>query len=402
MRVILINLLVITLSGINLAETSAFMRNSFLFIFVLFSSFAAKAQLLEPANGGSSKATVSERIGITDVTIHYGRPAVKGREGKIWGDLVYTGFKNQGFGSGNDAPWRAGANENTTIEFSTDVQVEGLRLAAGKYGFFIAYGADNCTLIFSSNTTSWGSYFYNDKEDVLRVKVKPVAQSESRERLTYEFSNETDSSATISLIWEKLAIPFTVSTRLQQLQLASFERELRGEKGFDPHALVQVADYMQEHNVALDKALGYINTAAQSMPSFDVYLAKAKILEKMGKSKQADSIKQMALEKGSAMEVHNYARGLLKEKKNQKAFNVFEYNYKRFPNTFTTNMGMARGSAALNKNKEALKYAQAALPQSPDEVNKKAVEEFIKKLKDAPEGKEVKKAKEQKKESEEE
>ncbi len=378
------------------------MKKVILCLSAVICSIISYAQLLEPANGGSVKANVSERIGITDVTIHYGRPAVKGREGKIWGDLVYNGFRNQGFGNGNDAPWRAGANENTTIEFSTDVQIEGLRLAAGKYGFFIAYGPDNCTLIFSSNSTSWGSYFYSDKEDVLRVKVRPVVQSVSRERLTYEFSNETDSSATISLIWEKLAIPFTVSTRLQQLQLASFERELRGEKGFDPHALVQVAGYMEEHNVTLDKALDYINTASQSMPSFDVYMTKAKILEKMNKHHEADSIKQMAMEKGSAIEVHNYARGLLKEKKNQKALNVFEYNYKRYPNTFTTNMGMARGYAALNKNKEALKYAQAALPQSPDDVNKKVVQDLIKKMKEAPEEKEVKKVKVQKKETEEE
>src|SRR4051812_4657659 len=82
---------------------------------------ATYAQLLTPANGGSVKGCTAERIGITDVTIHYGRPAVKGREGKVWGDLVYTGFKNQGFGNGKDAPWRAGANENTTIEFNTDV-----------------------------------------------------------------------------------------------------------------------------------------------------------------------------------------------------------------------------------------------------------------------------------------
>ena len=376
------------------------MKNQFLIIVVLFSAISTNAQLLEPANGGSSKAWVGERIGITDVTINYGRPAVKGREGKIWGDLVYTGFKNQGFGSGNDAPWRAGANENTTIEFSTDVQVEGLKMPAGKYGFFVAYGPDKCTIIFSSNTSSWGSYFYDVKEDVLRVSVRPVALSESHERLTYEFSNETDSSATISLVWEKLAIPFTVSTRLQQLQIASFERELRGQKGFEPANLVQVADYLQEHNTNLDKALEYINSASQGTPTFSVMMTKAQILEKMNKHTQADSIKQMAMEKGSAQEIHNYARGLLREKKNQKAFNVFEYNYKRFPNTFTTNMGMARGYQALNKNKEALKYAQAALPQSPDENNKKAVQELIKKLKDTPEAKEVKKGKEVKKEVE--
>lgn len=358
------------------------MKRIALLFSVIFVSLSVTAQLTEPANGGSVKAAVSERIGLTDVTINYGRPAVKGREGEIWGGLVYTGFQNQGFGSGNDAPWRAGANENTTIEFSTEVMIEGLRLPAGKYGFFVAYGPDKCILIFSTNSTSWGSYFYNEKEDALRVSVHPAALAESRERLTYTFGNETDSSATISLEWEKLAIPFTVTTHLQKLQLASFERELRGEKGFDAHALVQAAAYMQEHSVNLDKALEYINQAATTMPSFSVLMTKAQILEKLKRLPQADSVKQMAMEKGSAQEVHNYARGLLKEKKNQKAFNVFEYNYKRYPNTFTTNMGMARGYAAIGKNKDALKYANAALPQAPDAVNKKAAEEVIARLKE--------------------
>jgi tetratricopeptide (TPR) repeat protein len=358
------------------------MKKIILSAFTVFCCIGSYAQLTEPANGGSAKAMVSEYVGITNVTITYGRPAVKGREGKIWGGLVYAGYQNQGFGSGKDAPWRAGANENTVIEFSTDVLIEGQPLHAGKYGFFVAYGPALCTLIFSSNTSSWGSFFYNDKEDVLKITVKPVALSASQERLSYEFSDETDSSATISLKWEKLAIPFTVATELQQLQLASYERELRGEKGFDPHALVQVADYMEQHNVHLDKALEYASTAAISLPSFPVYMTRARILEKLNKPVQADSIKQMAMEKGSAQEIHNYARQLVSENKAEKAFSVFQYNYKRYPNTYTTNMGMARGYSAMGKPKDALKYAGAALPMAPDEANKRAVEEIIKKLKD--------------------
>src|SRR6187431_661572 len=122
-------------------------------------------------SGGNKKASVSERIGLTDVTIEYNRPGVKGREGKIWGQLVHTGFTDQGFGTSKSAPWRAGANENTVIEFSTDVKIEGQPLAAGKYGFFVAYDANEPTLIFSKNSTSWGSFFYDMKEDALRVKV---------------------------------------------------------------------------------------------------------------------------------------------------------------------------------------------------------------------------------------
>lgn len=348
--------------------------------------YSANAQLTTIASGTSTLATVSERIGLTDVTIRYGRPAVKGREGKIWGDLVHKGFQNQGFGNGNDAPWRAGANENTTIEFSTDVTVEGKPLAAGKYGFFVAYQSDGCMLIFSSATTSWGSYFYNPSEDVLRVSVKPVHVQELRERLTFQFSNQTDSTATISLEWEKLAIPFMVSTRLHQLQLASFERELRSDKGFDPHAQEQIANYLLEHNTRLEDALAYINQAAASIPVFSVLMTKADILQKLNRTAQADSARTAAMMAGTALQVHGYARGLLRDGKKQEAFDVFQQNYKHYPGTYTTTMGMARGYAALGKYKDALKYANLALPMAPDAANKKAVEAAIVKLK---EGKDI-------------
>src|SRR5437762_8646218 len=122
------------------------------------STSQSKAQLTTPPSGGNKKASVSERIGITDVTIHYDRPGVKGREGKIWGQLVGYGFNDLGFGTSKAAPWRAGANENTTIEFSTDVVIEGNPLPAGKYGFFIAVGKEESILIFSKTSTSWGSF----------------------------------------------------------------------------------------------------------------------------------------------------------------------------------------------------------------------------------------------------
>src|ERR1044071_8840244 len=217
----------------------------------LTSCFVSYAQLFTPPEGGNKKATVGERIGISDVTIHYDRPAVKGREGKIWGDLVHKGFKDLGFGTSKQAPWRAGANENTTIEFSTDVMVEGNPLPAGKYGFFIAYDPNECTLIFSKNTTSWGSFFYKPEEDALRVKVKPVASDKNVERLKYEFMDESENAATIALVWEKLMIPFKVEVDLDKLQLESFRRELRGERSINPgwQSFWQAARYTADKNI---------------------------------------------------------------------------------------------------------------------------------------------------------
>jgi hypothetical protein len=183
------------------------------------------AQLKTTPDGGNKKAWVGEQIGITDVSIHYDRPAVKGREGQIWGKLVQYGFNDLGFGTSKQAPWRAGANENTVISFSTDVKVEGQSLKAGQYGFHIAVYEDKCTLIFSSNYTSWGSFFYDPKEDVLRVDVKQQNTSTPTEYLKYEFTDQTANSAVINLLWEKWRIPFNVEVELVPLQLESFRKE---------------------------------------------------------------------------------------------------------------------------------------------------------------------------------
>ena len=224
---------------------------------LVISNFSFTQILLTVApSGGNKKASVIERIGLTDVTIHYDRPGVKGREGKIWGQLVHTGFIDQGFGNSKAAPWRAGSNENTTIEFSSPVKIEGQSLPAGKYGFFIAYDPNEATLIFSKNSSSWGSYYYDDKEDALRVKVKPSVLDKSVEWLKYEFMNETDNSAVIALMWEKSKIPFKVEIDYPKTQLAMFKNELRSDKGFTPDTWVQAAQFAAANN-DLEDALQY-------------------------------------------------------------------------------------------------------------------------------------------------
>src|SRR6185295_16228420 len=223
----------------------------------LFLSIISLSQipLTTAPSGGNKKASVSERVGLTDVSIHYDRPGVKGREGKIWGQLVHTGFIDQGFGNSKSAPWRAGSNENTTFSFSTDVKIQGQPLPAGKYGFFIAYDPSESTLIFSKNSTSWGSFYYNDKEDALRVKVKPFTSDKLVEWLKYEFLNETENSATITLSWERLTIPFKIEVDYVKEQLASFRRELQTDKGFIWQSWQQAAQWCLDRNVNLDEAL---------------------------------------------------------------------------------------------------------------------------------------------------
>lgn len=355
----------------------------------IISSFA-QITLTVPPSGGNKKAAITERIGLTDVTIHYDRPHVNGREGKIWGQLIPPGFTDPGFGSSKAAPWRAGANENTTFEFSTDVKIEGQLLPAGKYGFFVAYYPNECILIFSKNSTSWGHFYYDEKEDALRVKVKPQLLDKSVEWLKYEFMNETENAAVISLEWEKLAIPFTIETDYIKEQIASFRRELRTDRGFTWESWDQAAQWCVQHNTNLEEALLWSDSATSTGfggdRSFQSWSTKAQVLQKSGKSSEAAAVMQKALPFGNMNEIHQYGRQLLGLKQYKQAFDVFKMNYDKNPNQFTTLLGLTRGYSAMGDFKNALKYANMALPLAVDQQNKINVEMMIGKLK---EGKDV-------------
>jgi tetratricopeptide (TPR) repeat protein len=343
-------------------------------------------QLTTLPSGGNKKASVGERIGLTDVSIHYDRPGVKGREGKIWGQLIPEGFTDQGFGSSKAAPWRAGANENTTIEFTTAVKIEGHSLPAGKYGFSIAYGPEESILIFSKNATSWGSFFYDPAEDALRVPVKPQALDKSVEWLKYEFLNETENSATIALEWEKIMIPFTVQVDYINDQVESFRRELRTDKGFSWESWNEAANWCLQHEVNLEQALQWADSATSTIfggdRSFRAWNTRAQLLEKMGRTDEAAAMMKNALSLGNIFELHQYGRQLLQQHKNKEALDVFKLNFSKNPNQFTTLAGLVRGYSANGDYKTALKYANQALPLAPDPLNKASMESMISKLKE--------------------
>jgi hypothetical protein len=157
----------------------------------------------------SLMASVMQRLGVdTDITIVYSRPGVKGR--KIWGELVPFGMApGNEYSNNNPYPWRAGANENTTIEFSKDVLVEGNKLPAGKYGIHMIPSEKDWTIIFSKNSEGWGSFAYNKDEDALRITVTPV-EAPHKEWLSYGFEDLAGTSATACLHWEKLKVPFKI------------------------------------------------------------------------------------------------------------------------------------------------------------------------------------------------
>lgn len=179
------------------------------FLLLISASTPAQQQQAKKPRA-SQKASVSQRIGLqTDIKIDYSRPGVKGR--KIWGDLVPYGLAPGNKSSDNKAfPWRGGANENTTIEFSTDVLVEGNKLPAGKYSLHFIPSETSWVVIFNKNSSQWGSYKYNQQDDALRITVTPV-KAPFEEWLTYGFDNITDNSTTAYLHWAELKVPFKIS-----------------------------------------------------------------------------------------------------------------------------------------------------------------------------------------------
>jgi tetratricopeptide (TPR) repeat protein len=245
-------------------------------------------------------------------------------------------------------------------------------------------------LIFSNNHTSWGSYYYDDKEDALRVNVKPVKLTESVERLKYEFSNENENSAVLALLWEKLRIPFKVEVDYVKTQIESFKKELRSHNAFNPEAWVQATQFAVDHNTNLKDAMQWsdnsINSAFLGLKNFTTLSARASVLIKLGKMADANAAIKEALPLATMAELHQYGRSLLIEKKPKEALEIFKLNAQKNPNTFTSNIGLARGYSANGDIKKATQYINAALPLAPDKANKDAIENMMKILQ---EGKDI-------------
>lgn len=342
-------------------------------------------------NGYTRKAVVSEQVGLTQVSITYHRPAVNGREGKIWGGIVHQGFTDLGFGNRKPSPWRAGANQNTIIEFDNDVKVEGQPLSKGRYGFFIAYDPQECILIFSRKADAWGSFFYDDKDDVLRVAVKPRTIQNSVELLKYEFESQTSNSAVITLLWEKLAIPFKVEVDILKQQFEAFVKESQNPTGFTSEGLTIAANWALQNNYQLDKALEWATLASGpgfpgNPTSFNALVAKAAILDKLGRGEESVTVIKTALAYGNVNQLQQLGRQMITARKPKAALEIFQFNYNKHPDQFITLVGMARGLSANGEQKKALDYVTKALPLAPNDMNKKAVQEMIDKLK---EGKDI-------------
>ncbi len=346
----------------------------------------AHGQALRIPNNTNLACLAGRRLGVTNIEIRYNAPGVKGRDGQIFGTNVAPfGYNVLGYGSSKPSPWRAGADEATTMSFSTDVTINGKKLAAGKYAFFIEVQPDNSTLIFNKNVNEWGSYFYTKEMDVLQVATSPQKNlPQLQERLVYDFSNQTDSTLDINLVWERWSFPIHVAIDRKQTYLDDIRRQMSGALGFDPPSLEAAARWCDANNTNYEQALGWITSASDpnlgGRNNFAALQTKASLLEKMGRNEEAKATMTGALENASAAELHQYGRLLLSQKKTDEAMAVFQKNYTKNKGAWPTNVGMMRAWSAKGDYNKALEYAKAALAQAPDDVNKRSLEAAVKNL----------------------
>ena len=364
------------------------MKKSVLAITALIFSVSLHAQMDIPPSGNNPRASISEEVGITSITIKYSRPDVNKREGKIYGDgnPVSYGFSTTNFITNkNTSPWRAGANEATVITFEHDVKVEGKDIRAGSYALFMAMGAEDVMLVFSKQTDAWGSFYYKEEDDILRVNVKPVKLDKSVEWLKYEFIEHREKSCVIAMQWEKISVPFKVEVDVDNIVLARLREQVTSQKGFNSNNMLQAAQWCLNKNINLEEALQWSIRAIngfQGQKSFITLRNLANAYDKLSRTVQADSTMDEALLIATANQYTAYGRQLITQKRIDKAMGVFKASEKRYGDMYGVNNGLMSGYSAKGDFKNAIKHAEKAMAQAPGEAAKKQIEEYIKKLKD--------------------
>jgi hypothetical protein len=245
-------------------------------------SATAHAQAVLKLPEPSPAANISQTVGMTEIAVSYHRPGVNGRP--IWGALVPY-----------NEPWRCGANENTTVSFSSDVKVGGKALKAGTYGVHMIPTQKEWTIAFSTQNQAWGSFTYDQKEDALRITVTPRTVANVEERLSYRFDDPTDTKAMLVLAWEKLEVPIAIEVETPKVVMANVRNQLRGVAGFTWQANNQAAGYWLNNGGPLDEALKYADKSIGANANYQNQTTKAAILEKQGKAKEATELRTKAM-----------------------------------------------------------------------------------------------------------
>jgi hypothetical protein len=326
---------------------------------------ASYAQSILNLPRASQHALVTQRVGLSDISINYSRPLVNNRP--IWGKLVPYG-----------QVWRAGANENTTIEFTDPVTIEGKQLPKGIYGLHMIPGENEWTVIFSKTSTAWGSFSYKEEEDALRVSVKPQA-SEFREALVYDFDDVKPDSTLVTLRWEKVAVPFRIGIPVADVVQADLKSQLRGAPQYIWEGWDEAANYLLASKTNLPQALDYADHSIQVESRFENLMTKSQVLEALGKKDESAAVRTQALDLANPIQVHSYARLLQTQGHQDQALALFRTNLKKYPKGWVARNETARISAAQGDYDNAVKEMKLAVAEAPD-IYKPALNGLVKRL----------------------
>jgi Protein of unknown function (DUF2911) len=257
----------------------------------------------------SPKASVMQTIGVTDVTITYSRPGVKGR--KIWGDApasapAGTATLDDSRTRLKDAPlvpyghvWRTGANEATTFVVTDDVLINGQKLSAGTYSLHTIPGRDEWTIIFNSDAGQWGSFTYDEKKDVLRIKAKPQTAADNEEWLSFDIPEVTPTSARVNIRWEKVSVPFTVEVPNMEAIVRTRIDAAVAANPTDWRIPLQVANYYANASKQ-EEALSWADKSIKVKETYQNLATKAQMLYAAGRKDEAIALAGQAIERGKA------------------------------------------------------------------------------------------------------
>ncbi len=349
-------------------------RGFAIIILIALTSISSYSQVTTPRTP-SPAAMVQQTIGISTVTVKYSRPSVKGRE--IWGALVPYGWNVQAFGAGNSAPWRAGANENTVIQFSNDAIVGGQTVPAGSYGLSFVINKDNTgEVILSKDYKSWGSFFYDPAHDQLRAKIQTRSIPET-EMLTYDFINDTKTSSELVLDWEKKQFPVKIEFDVDKIVMANAAEELKGAIGFNSIGFSSAANYALQNKVNLDQGLNWIDRAIAQNSNFNNLATKSNILKEMGKTAEADKMMADASAVANEVELNNYGYQLINEGKIDKAIEILILNTQRHPKSANAWDSLGEAYATKGDKKNAIANFKKSLSMNPPANVKANSEKFL-------------------------
>lgn len=339
-----------------------------LFVFCL-QTFAQNGPPPMALPQASPAASVSQTVGITNISVDYSRPALRDRD--VLGTIVAY-----------DQIWRAGANLNTTISFDNAIKIDGKDVAAGKYGLHIIPKKDeDWIIILSEDNNSWGSFFYDEKRDVIRTKGKYTKLTEKQERLTYDFENISNSSADIFAAWGDFKVSFTIDANSSEVVMDYIENDyLKNIAGFFWQSFNNSAMYCFNNNTNLDKGMEWSERAISNNKNFTTLSTKSLLLRRMGKEDEAKKVLDEAMPMASENEINLYGYSLLYGLEDvDGAITMFKKNVKDYPDSWNVYDSLAEGLAQKGKKKDAIKYYKQALAKAPDQ-QKSRIEGLIKGL----------------------